>query len=378
MKNAYLFFLLVILFFVASCDPGKNKFTVIGDIANMPARTVMLGEIGVGSSEIRIIDSVQSDDKGHFELSGTTPEAHLYQLRFDAQHFILLAIDKGNIKVTSDWNNFENYEVAGSAGSASLKKFILVLREHLQDINTMDLIIDSLKVKGNDSITLAAKKDREDFQFKLTRFVETYADTTTYFPVAFFAAQMLNPAVEKDFLASFAQGLSRRFPDVKQAKELEQSMNSKLTGSGQPAAPAATTDGSMAPDINLPTPAGNNVALSSLKGKYVLLDFWASWCGPCRHENPNVVAAYNKYKDKNFTVFSVSLDNDKDKWQEAIKRDELDWTHVSDLKGWQSGAAAMYGVEAIPANFLIDPSGKIIAHDLRGDDLEAKLAEVLK
>ncbi len=105
----------------------------------------------------------------------------------------------------------------------------------------------------------------------------------------------------------------------------------------------------------------------------MLIDFWASWCPPCRAENPNVVAAYKKYKDKNFTVLGVSLDNDRDKWKQAIEKDGLNWTQVSDLKGWDSETAAMYGVQSIPANFLLDPSGKIIATNLRGDDLDRVL-----
>ena len=108
-----------------------------------------------------------------------------------------------------------------------------------------------------------------------------------------------------------------------------------------------------------------------------MLDFWASWCPPCRAENPNVVAAYQKFKNNNFTVLSISLDNNKDKWKEAIKEDHLTWTHVSDLKGWQSDVAALYGVQAIPTNFLIDPSGKIIATNLRGARLQKTLEEQL-
>ena len=131
-------------------------------------------------------------------------------------------------------------------------------------------------------------------------------------------------------------------------------------------APTATVEtGAMAPEINLPAADGTIIALSSLRGKYVLLDFWASWCGPCRAENPNVVAVYNKFKDKNFTVYSVSLDNNKDAWEAAIKDDNLAWrTHVSDMKGWTSSAAVLYGVQSIPANFLIDPTGKVIGRNL--------------
>ncbi|MBV7531843.1 TlpA disulfide reductase family protein [Chitinophaga sp. sic0106] len=123
---------------------------------------------------------------------------------------------------------------------------------------------------------------------------------------------------------------------------------------------------------------GQLVKLSSFKGKYVLVDFWASWCGPCRQENPNVVKAYNKYKDKNFTILGVSLDQDKARWLRAITQDGLGWTQVSDLKGWGNEVAVQYGIQSIPSNFLVDPAGNIIARNLRGEALEAKLAELLQ
>jgi peroxiredoxin len=123
---------------------------------------------------------------------------------------------------------------------------------------------------------------------------------------------------------------------------------------------------------------GNKVKLSSFRGKYVLVDFWASWCGPCRQENPNVVKAYNRFKDKNFTILGVSLDKDKSAWVNAIQHDNLTWTQVSDLKGWGNEAAQLYNIQGIPANLLIDPKGRIIARNLRGPALEAKLAQILK
>jgi peroxiredoxin len=135
----------------------------------------------------------------------------------------------------------------------------------------------------------------------------------------------------------------------------------------------------MAPDFEQPDTSGHPVRLSSFRGKYVLLDFWASWCGPCRQENPNIVKVYNEYKNKNFTIIGISLDKREGAfaWLNAIKSDHLTWTQLSDLKFWNNAVAQLYFVQSIPKNFLIDPTGKIIAQDLRGDDLEDELKKVL-
>lgn len=138
------------------------------------------------------------------------------------------------------------------------------------------------------------------------------------------------------------------------------------------------SEGEMAEDFSQEDMNGKQVKLSSFRGKYVLVDFWASWCGPCRAENPNVVKAFNRFKDKNFTIVGVSLDNNRDRWVAAVKQDNLQWTQLSDLKGWSNEVAQQYNVRAIPANFLIDPQGRIIGRNLRGSDLEAKLEKVLK
>ena len=139
----------------------------------------------------------------------------------------------------------------------------------------------------------------------------------------------------------------------------------------------ATAVGQMAPEINLPDTSGQAIGLSSLRGKVVLIDFWASWCGPCRQENPNVVNLYEKYKDKGFEIYGVSLDKEEGKWKEAIHQDGIHWVHVSDLQEWRSAAASLYAVTSIPSTFLIDRDGKIIAKDLRGKALADKMEEVL-
>jgi peroxiredoxin len=260
--------------------------------------------------------------------------------------------------------------VAGSSSSAALKSFLVNLRENINDLRTMQVILDSLKVKPQgDSVRQEAEKDMRNINAGFMTYLKQFADTTQSVSSALFAVNMVNPAFEQPFIHNFYQNVGKRFPTSTTAKAFAE----KYFGSIEQSQQSDINTGTPAPDFAANTPEGTSLSLQSLKGKYVLLDFWASWCGPCRKENPNVVKAFDQFKNENFEIIGVSLDTDKEKWNQAIQDDKLTWKHVSELKGWGSSIARNYNVESIPQNFLIDPQGNIIAKDLKGDNLIAKL-----
>ncbi|MBS1608279.1 MAG: TlpA family protein disulfide reductase, partial [Bacteroidetes bacterium] len=239
---------------------------------------------------------------------------------------------------------------------------------------------DSLvKAKAPDSLINAINERGrlmlEDFRSYVGQFVKNSNS-----PIASIFSLGTYRLFNADEYDSLLTGVIKKFPGNKTLALVKKDFDDQVAKMNQQqntAGPQRWT-GKQAPDFSLPDVTGKQIALSSFKGKYVLVDFWASWCGPCRGENPNVVAAYNKFKDKNFTILGVSLDEQKDAWEAAIKKDGLTWAHVSDLKYWSSSVVPLYGIEGIPYNVLVDPQGKVIAESLRGPALEEKLQEVLK
>ncbi|MBK9593205.1 MAG: TlpA family protein disulfide reductase [Crocinitomicaceae bacterium] len=276
-----------------------------------------------------------------------------------------------------------NYEVTGSGFSESVQEYMLFI---LNDYDKEVALINEVNAcNPEDKKQIDYLMARLDSIFVLQRAyaVENIMKDTTS-PVSWL---MLNELFPVNGMAGFdssdikyfhmvSNGMRSKYPD----SEYPQYIDDQIAGiNAQYQSLSANTDaGGKAPEINLNDTNGKALPLSSLKGKVVLIDFWASWCMPCRQENPNVVRMYDKYKDKGFTVYSVSLDESKDAWLKAIKDDNLSWpNHVSDLKGWQSSAAALYSVTSIPATFLLDREGNIIAKNLRGPELEQKLQQVL-
>ena len=348
-----------------------RKYSISCDITGMPVQTVRLEQLRANDS-VNVVDSQVSDAAGHFLFTGTIRQPGLFRISFIQDKFIIVSLDEGSAKISANWS-LESYKLEGMPPTQELKAFIEVAKPLLMGMNESQKNLEEAKRSGNQENIAKAQKEFDEKRTHFSTYAKHYCDTTRYQPNAILAANIFNVKDELPFMESFNASMQKRFPCTYMTKDYS-SFLARLKEN----LPQSTEIGDKAPELRLMDTSGKQITLSSYKGKYVLLDFWASWCGPCRAENPNVVAAYNKYKGKNFTILSVSLDSKKDAWKGAIEHDMLAWAQVSDLKGWQSVAAGKYSVRSIPTNFLIDPNGTIIAHGLRGPELEKKLEEVLK
>lgn len=347
---------------------------------------VILQEVAYGSESPIMVDSATITNKdGEIVLEGSTGTEGIYELVVENGPVVLLINDASDIDVTIDLAKRDNYyTVSGSNASKELKTFIESYSSKTAPVNMAFKELDSLKqLMASDSVLLAATNRKNDAVKELNTFLESFISKSSNPAVSMFALGMSSRSVPASEFETLLQATVNKFPDYKTLAKLKENYD---TQKAQSLALQKKNEekgedswvGKPAPDLTMPSTTGKPISISSFKGKYVLVDFWASWCGPCRQENPAVLKAYEAYKNKNFTVLGVSLDKSKEAWLKAIQDDKLTWEHMSDLQYWDSKAVETYKFRGIPFNVLIDPTGMVIAEGLRGFDLEKKLAEVLK
>jgi peroxiredoxin len=379
---------------LASCQDksSNNRFTVTGTIIDGEAKKIYLEEVPASSMQPILVDSAELDKNGKFTLHAEPEESIIFNLRLDKNMYPVASVINDNrsvdikVRLSKENQQFaESYEVSGSEGTKQMRDFMVAFNGDLQKIFVKSGQVDSLRDAGTaDSLLLPLETEKEEIAGRIMNYSLEAFDKATdpalllfelgyYQSTANGAGFGLKPLGNDQVEEIVAKG-AKKFP----AHSGIASVNNSLQQQKQKAMTASWI-GKEAPDFSMPDVNGKEVKLSSFRGKYVLVDFWASWCRPCREENPNVVSAYQQFKAKNFTVLGVSLDrpDGKEQWINAIKADKLDWTHISDLKFWDSKVIPLYHFEGIPFNVLVDPKGIVVAESLRGKGLADKLSEVL-
>lgn len=368
MKNiSYLICFLVL--FMTSCK-DKTKFTINGKVENYGSENKVY-LYGMAKNTMSVIDSTVLSDKGEFKFSRPSEIADFFRIHIGTNEYMLIAKNGDQIDFTANLTDAnQDYKLSGADEADKLTEFNTMKFKSSANLNKIKEDFDK-KVEANpenreallQQITPVYMKALDQVNANVIKFAHENVKSL----VSFYAISSINPMGNESALVKYAETVGEEVKKNAAVKGFIERVN-KLK---------SLLVGQQAPDFSINGIDGQQITLSQFKGKYVLLDFWASWCGPCRAENPNVVKAYNSYKNRNFTILGISLDKDKAAWAQAIKQDGLTWTHAGELADFQGNTVRLYQVEAIPASFILDPSGKIIARDLRGEELDAFLNKTL-
>jgi peroxiredoxin len=372
------------------CQPKKKgAFSVSGTFRNGdklasvegPASKVYLIVVSSKEQNPVVLDSAKlPHGSGSFSLSGLSQGETLYELVFGENIIsVPLINDVAEVHVDVDLGKKDDfYDVKGSEASSQMKEMITAFGKKNNDVERLMADLDSLKgANAPDSLLIAGTNKKNDAIHDLNNYLKGFLNTNSNGTVSALTLSFASRSLSRSEFETSLNDLLRKFPDNSLLAGLKKSYDKQVSAMQSQDSETNSWVGKQAPELSLPDVNGKDVSIDSYKGKYLLVDFWASWCGPCRAENPNVVSVYNEFKGKNFAILGVSLDRQRDAWQEAIRADHLDWTHVSDLKFWSSKAVETFKFNGIPFNVLIDPKGKVIAQGLRGEDLEKTLRTVL-